>query len=267
MIAFSMMSTQHKIQGSILFPVNILKMVNILGLIICFTAVIGLIGAFYQERQAIHILYTTIVIIALIYQISIAVIVYEQAAHTTQWLSQTWSEATQEYRTFAENKVYIHTRCFSLPNKNANDVCDLFTKFSCCGYTHAYDHPVPTATCQVNDIVNSAPPCYQPLTKFMQHNLQIIYIVLFAAISIEILALCNAITLLCARYVGTMKNDTGAGTTSSPRRWITKSTEIFPEETIPMGSRDESHNKKFDQTKMIDSVISIDSDERHYRQY
>ena len=81
-------------------------MVNILGLIICFTAVIGLIGAFYQERQAIHILYTTIVIIALIYQISIAVIVYEQAAHTTQWLSQTWSEATQEYRTFAENKVY-----------------------------------------------------------------------------------------------------------------------------------------------------------------
>ena len=101
----------------------------------------------------------------------------------------------------------------------------------------------------------------------MQHNLRIIYIVLFAAISIEILALCNAITLLCARYVGTMRNDTAAGTTSSRRRWITKPTEIIPEETIPMGFRDESHTKKFDQTKMIDSVISVNSDERHYRQY
>ncbi|KAI9244828.1 Tetraspanin/Peripherin, partial [Phascolomyces articulosus] len=147
--------------------------VNILGLIICFTAVIGLIGAFCQERQAIHILYTTIVVIALIYQISVAVIVYDQAAHTTQWLSQTWSEATQEYRTFAENK------------------------FSCCGFSHAYDHPVPTATCHPDDIVNSAQPCYHPLTRFMQHNLQIIYIVLFAALSIEVLALCNAVTLLC----------------------------------------------------------------------
>ena len=103
----------------------------------------------------------------------------------------------------------------------------------------------------------------------MQHNLQVIYIVLFAAISIEILALCNAITLLCARYIGTVTKDTSVGTTtSSRRRWITKPTEIIPEETIPMGSMDDSHHhKKLDHNKMIDSVISANSDERHYRQY
>ena len=101
----------------------------------------------------------------------------------------------------------------------------------------------------------------------MQHNLQIIYIVLFAAISIEILALCNAITLLCARYIGTVTKDRSTTTTRTPsrRRWITKPTEIIPEETIPMGSMD--HHKNLDQKKMIDSVISANSDERHYRQY
>ncbi|KAI8137825.1 Tetraspanin family-domain-containing protein [Fennellomyces sp. T-0311] len=231
LIAFGMLSTQHKLQTSILFPINILKMINILGLIICFTAVIGLVGAFCQDRQAIHILYTTIVLIALVYQISVAVVVYDQAAHTSTWLSQTWAEASPDYRSFAEKK------------------------FSCCGFSHAYDHPVATATCQPDNIVNSAPPCYHPMTRFMQHNLQIMYIVLFAAISIEILALCNAITLLCSRYVGTEEEP------QSRRRWMSKPAEVEPAEVIPM---DSVNNK---QKMMIDSVISINPDERQYRQY
>lgn len=78
----------------------------------------------------------------------------------------------------------------------------LTLQFTCCGFSHANDHPVSSPSCQPDDLVNSAPPCYKPLTQFVQQKLQIVYIVLFAALSIEILALSNAITLLCARYIG-----------------------------------------------------------------
>lgn len=79
--------------------------VNILGIMICFTAVIGIIGGFFPERQAIHILYTVVVLITLVYQIVVAVIVYDQAAHTRSWLHHAWAEATQEYRYYAQEKV------------------------------------------------------------------------------------------------------------------------------------------------------------------
>lgn len=125
-MAFGVLGAQQRIEASILFPVNILKsecrlssvstpargilissaVLNILGIIIVFTAIIGIIGAFCRERQALHILYTTIVVIALIYQVSTSVIVYDQAAHTPTWLSQTWAEATQEYRSYAQTKVH-----------------------------------------------------------------------------------------------------------------------------------------------------------------
>lgn len=42
-------------------------------------------------------------------------------------------------------------------------------------------------------------PCFEPLTKFVTQELKTSYIILFSALSIEILALCNSITLLCSR--------------------------------------------------------------------
>lgn len=82
-------------------------MITILGIILIFTSLIGILGSFYRERRAIHILYTTLVLVALIYQISIAVIVYDQAAHTEMWLGDAWNESTKQYKLFAQTKVII----------------------------------------------------------------------------------------------------------------------------------------------------------------
>lgn len=85
-------------------------MITILGIILVFTSLVGILGSFYREKRSIHILYTTLVLVALIYQISIAVIVYDQAAHTEVWLNETWNESTKQYKLYAQKKVrtYIH---------------------------------------------------------------------------------------------------------------------------------------------------------------
>ncbi|CEP18650.1 hypothetical protein [Parasitella parasitica] len=142
-----------KITDSILFPVNILKMVTILGLILVFTSLV--------------------VVIAFVYQISIAVIVYDDAAHISNWMSNAWNNSTKDYKLYAQRK------------------------FSCCGFSNPKDHSVATNTCFPDDIINSAQPCYGLLTAFIRSKLSSMYIALFTSLSIELLALCNVITHLC----------------------------------------------------------------------
>lgn len=186
-----MMATQMKITDSILFPVNILKcrflcifyancilnqyllVITILGLILIFTSLVGILGGYYRERRKIHILYTTLVVAAFIYQISVAVIVYDQAAHTSNWMSDSWNSSTKDYKLYAQKK------------------------FNCCGFSHPMDHSIATSTCFPDHIVNSAQPCYGPLTRFIQVKLSHMYIALFTSLAIELLALCNVITHLC----------------------------------------------------------------------
>ncbi|KAI9310738.1 Tetraspanin family-domain-containing protein [Dichotomocladium elegans] len=209
-MAFGVLGAEQRLEISVLLPINILKMISILGIIICFTAVIGLIGAFFRDRRALYILYTVIVLIALTYQMTTAVIVYDQAAHTSSWMSQTWAEASFDYRAYAQNK------------------------FKCCGFSHGHDHPIPSPICKLDDVISSAPPCYEPLTQFIQHRLKVLYIVLFSAISVELLGLCNAITMLCARY--THGNDRMSGTS---KRWrflnVNKRVVVQPAEQLGLG--------------------------------
>lgn len=126
-----------------------------------------------------------------------------------------------------------------------------------------------TATCQSDDIVNSAPACFHPMTYFVKHNLKIMYIVLFAALSIQTLALCNAITMLCARFSGSADddNDESGLVTQSGRkgRWQPSSSgkstaapppnESIPLETLPYAPQ-QRKNSKTQQYIMIDSAIS-----------
>ncbi|KAI8087404.1 hypothetical protein BDF21DRAFT_414319 [Thamnidium elegans] len=169
-----MMATQVKFNNAILIPVNILKMITILGLILIFTSLIGILGGFYREKKAIHILYTTLVLVAFVYQVSIAVIVYDQAAHTSTWLSDTWNDSSRDYKLFAQKK------------------------FHCCGFSHTLDHPVATATCMPDHVINSAQPCYDLLSRYIRNDLSHIYIALFTGLAIELLALCNVITHMCS---------------------------------------------------------------------
>ncbi|KAG1474355.1 hypothetical protein G6F56_000405 [Rhizopus delemar] len=113
------------------------------------------------------------IIIAFVYQVSIGVIVYNQAAHTTSWISQTWAEASSEYRLYAQ------------------------TKFHCCGYTGPMDHPVPSDMCVPHEVMDPSPPCYSPMNQYIKQELTQIYVVLFISLVIELLALSNSITQLC----------------------------------------------------------------------
>lgn len=132
LLSFGMMAIQLKISIAILIPINILKsmnkclfckcvctiilyiciVINILGIILIFSSLIGLLGSFYREKKSIHFLCTAVVVIAFAYQVSIAVIVYKQAAHTTSWISQTWAEASSDYRLYAQTKVIA--LCYSV---------------------------------------------------------------------------------------------------------------------------------------------------------
>ncbi|KAI8377286.1 hypothetical protein BD560DRAFT_325736 [Blakeslea trispora] len=169
------MLAELKLTDSVLYPSNILKMLSILGLILIFIALIGILGSFYKDRRTIHILYLTMVIAAFIYQISIGAIVYDQTAHTANWLSSTWSSSTREYRLYAQDK------------------------FNCCGFATHLDYVVPSSTCTADHVANTLQACQQPLTDFVKKKLTHIYIALFTSLAIELLALCNVITLLCTQ--------------------------------------------------------------------
>ncbi|KAI9012019.1 hypothetical protein CLU79DRAFT_770962 [Phycomyces nitens] len=188
-----MMGIQHRFDGSLLFPVNILKMLNILGIILVFAAAIGIFGAFYPNRQTLHILYTTIVMIAFIYQLATAAIVYDQAVHIEGWLSQVWADSSRDYRLYAQHK------------------------FVCCGFAHVFDHPVVTDSCGLSSTTNSSPPCYGPAIYFIRKQLSVVYILLFAALSIELLALSNAVTLMCNRHIDSDDEELDPAPSKRPR--------------------------------------------------
>ncbi|CAO3680770.1 unnamed protein product [Rhizopus stolonifer] len=187
-VSFGTMAIELKISNAVLIPVNILKsieiitdmsiltyylVISLLGIMLIFTSLIGLLASFCRERKSIHILCTTTVVIAFMYQVSIAAIVYIQAANTSSWLSQTWAEASIDYRSYAQ------------------------TKFDCCGFTNPLDHPVQSNTCVPHQVMDSSPPCYGPMNHYIKQELTHIYVALFAGLVIELLALCNSITQLC----------------------------------------------------------------------
>lgn len=144
----------------------------------------------------IHILYATLVIVAFVYQISIAVIVYVESAHITDWLSNTWNTSPRYYKLYAQ------------------------TKFNCCGFSNPLDHSIATSTCFPDHIVNSAQPCYEPLKQFIQTQLGTMCKVLFASLSIELLALCNCITLFCVFNTSVRKNMWEVGPEESSSKFV-----------------------------------------------
>lgn len=83
-----------------------LLVINILGVLILFTAIIGTISAFYRDQKTIHVIYSVVVLIALAFQIITAICIYQLAANSKPLLSFTWNESLKTYREYAQNKVY-----------------------------------------------------------------------------------------------------------------------------------------------------------------
>lgn len=174
-IAFGLIGMKDKFDGATLFPDNTFKFLSILGGVICVASILGIIGA-YVKRTMITYLYLFIIICALVFQIIIGIRVYKQAANAAQFLSNLWPSTSNSYR------------------------ANLQAQFSCCGFQTIVDNYAPTDKCQGSSasLTHIYPPCASILINYVKSTFGKVYLAIFAALALELLAMSNAITLLCS---------------------------------------------------------------------
>lgn len=174
-IAFGLIGMKDKIAGATLFPDNTFKFLSILGGVICVASIFGIIGA-YVRKTMITYVYLFIIICALVFQVIIGVRIYRQAANASHYLSLLWPSASNSYRANLQNQ------------------------FSCCGFQTIIDNYAPTDNCQGStaSLTNVYPPCASILINYVKSTFGKVYLAVFAALALELLAMSNAITLLCS---------------------------------------------------------------------
>ncbi|KAI9023609.1 Tetraspanin family-domain-containing protein [Phycomyces nitens] len=174
-LVFGLLGYKDHFKGSTLFPDSYFYLVAILGGIIIISALLGITQAFVRSRALMWI-YILIVLVALVYQVVIGVKVYKKAADPVGYLAPLWTNSPESYR--------LHVQ----------------QEFDCCGFNNNMDHPAITDECrpQVGKVLHLA-PCYDGLVDYVKDYFGKLYLVLFAALSIEILALSNAVTMLCTQ--------------------------------------------------------------------
>jgi len=171
-IIFGLLGYTNKFHGAVLIPDDILKLIIVLGVVILVTSILGLISAYSQRRCIIYV-YMVIVAAALILQVTVGVLVYQKGANYNSFVNSMWSSASTQDRLAIQNE------------------------FQCCGLTTSMDKPAISSTCNPN-AGTAAVPCAPILTSFVHDSFSKLYLVVFAALAFEVLALTNAITLLCA---------------------------------------------------------------------
>ncbi|KAI7904742.1 Tetraspanin family-domain-containing protein [Cokeromyces recurvatus] len=172
-IAFGLIGMKDGFNGATLFPDNIFKYIVILGIIICVAALFGITGA-YVKKNIITYLYMIIIIAALIFQVLIGVQIYQKAANSSKYLSDLWSIASTSYRANLQNQ------------------------FNCCGFQTSIDNYALTNRCQpTTSLTNPLSPCAYILQQYIKSTFSKIYYIIFAALALQLLAMSNAITLLC----------------------------------------------------------------------
>ncbi|KAF7728818.1 hypothetical protein EC973_005444 [Apophysomyces ossiformis] len=174
-IAFGLIGNKDGFIGASLFPTNTFKLVAILGAVICVASIFGAVGAF-TKRAFVTYIYLIIVVIALVFQVVIGVKIYQKAANPSQYMAPLWNQASTDFR------------------------AHLQAQFSCCGFNNPMDNPAISDTCnpQTGVYLN---PCYYPLTNYVRSTFGKVYLVIFAALAVELLAISNGITQLCTRSI------------------------------------------------------------------
>ncbi|KAI8059423.1 Tetraspanin family-domain-containing protein [Gilbertella persicaria] len=173
-IAFGLIGIKNGFNGATLFPENIFKYFAILGAIICIASLFGIIGA-YVRKNFITIIYLIVIVAALILQVLIGIRIYQKAANTLQYLSDLWPSSSFMYRLELQNE------------------------FNCCGYQTTTDNVALSDTCQATvTTLNALPPCATILATFIKTTFNKVYLAVFVGLALELLAICNAITLLCS---------------------------------------------------------------------
>ncbi|KAK4519901.1 acyl-CoA-binding protein (ACBP)/diazepam binding inhibitor (DBI)/endozepine (EP) [Mucor velutinosus] len=172
-IALGVIGMKDGFSGATLFPNNIFKYLAILGGVICVAAIVGIIGA-YIRKSVVTYIYMIIIIGALVFQVIIGIRIYQAAANAAKYLSDIWPTASASYRLNLQNQFY------------------------CCGYQTIMDGVVASDTCQpTSSLTSNLPPCAPALQGFVKSTFGKVYLAVFAALALELLAMSNAITLLC----------------------------------------------------------------------
>ncbi|CAO3661805.1 unnamed protein product [Rhizopus microsporus] len=175
-IAFGLIGFKTGFYGSSLFPADIFRWLAILGAIICVAAIFGTIGAFIKKSFIIYI-YMIIIIAALVLQVIIGIKLYQAAANAPAYMSKLWTSSSMSQRASLENE------------------------FHCCGYQTSLDNYAPTDQCQPTKAdMMPLPICADLLIGYAKTTFNKAYLVIFAALALEILAMSNAITLVCTSF-------------------------------------------------------------------
>ncbi|KAI7862852.1 Tetraspanin family-domain-containing protein [Spinellus fusiger] len=173
-LIFGLMGHRGLFKGSSLFPFHYFELLAILGGIIVFCALLGVVHAFVRRKLVMWI-YILMVLIALVFQVVIGVKVYNTAANPLGYLAPLWSSSPEAYRG------------------------QLQSDFNCCGFNNAMDNPSITPTCNPRQGIINLPPCYDSTILYVRSTFSKVYLVIFAALAFELLALSNAVTMLCTR--------------------------------------------------------------------
>ncbi|KAI8333334.1 Tetraspanin family-domain-containing protein [Chlamydoabsidia padenii] len=169
-VAFGILGTRNKFPGAMLFPSLVFKLSAILGAIIVVASIIGFTAAFSHRRLFIY-LYLLIILISLAVQIVIGVQVYISAANPNQYILNFWTSSS------------------------TNDHLALEKEFTCCGYD-GFMGGSSTDQCSA-----SLPPCVDPLRSYVRNAFQKVYLITFAALAVQLLAITNAITMICSQHI------------------------------------------------------------------
>ncbi|KAG2176550.1 hypothetical protein INT44_007213 [Umbelopsis vinacea] len=171
-LIFGLLGYTNRFHGAIIIPDNIFQLIIVLAIIILVTSILGLISAYSRRRCVIYI-YMVIVAVALILQVVVGVLVYQKGANYINYINTLWTSSSNADRLALQNE------------------------FNCCGLTTASDKPAISNTCDAGKGL-TAVPCATVLQQFVHSNFSTLYLVVFAALAFEVLALTNAITLICA---------------------------------------------------------------------
>ncbi|KAI9261974.1 Tetraspanin family-domain-containing protein [Sporodiniella umbellata] len=174
-LAFGLIGIRTGFHGSDVFPINTFRWLAILGAIVCVASLLGLVGAFVRKHWLTSI-YMLIILAALVLQVLVGIKLYRACANVPTYLSDLWTSATPALR-----------------NQLQKD-------FTCCGFQTNMDKFVKNEQCDPRaKMLESLGPCADPLISFSKNVFGKAYLVIFVALALELLAMSNAITLLCVR--------------------------------------------------------------------
>ncbi|KAI8062079.1 Tetraspanin family-domain-containing protein [Gongronella butleri] len=170
-IAFGIMGMQDKFLGALVFPSLVFKLSAVLGAVIIVASIVGYMAAFRRKRGLV-LAYLLIIVASLVLQVYIGVQVYKNTSNASQYLTNFWNDATDATKTTLEKQ------------------------FSCCGY-NGLGTTTDTTTCPDATL----PGCATTLINYTQNAFQKVYLITFAALAVQLLAISNGVTMICSQQI------------------------------------------------------------------